>query len=171
MIYMKNKVLLLFLAIFMVLFIIVGCTAQKAPTAPQKTPEKTPETQKEITQTENKIPGTKSPAYKDGEYKAELEPDSHGWRSVVEIEVKNGKITDVDYDELNKDDKEKSEDKEYNQQWESASGINAKKAYPQLEERLMETQDIEEVDIITGATDATENFKEVVTEALKEAVQ
>ena len=170
---MKRKTLSLALVISTILFMIVGCAAEKKPNTPPETTEKPPATNQPTTGTETEKE-TEKPnvlTYKDGQYKAELEPDEHQWKSIVELQVQDGKITDVYYDELDEKDNKKSEDEEYNEQWENASNISAQKAYPQLEKSLIESQDIENVDTVTGATDATRDFKEVVTKALKDAIQ
>jgi major membrane immunogen (membrane-anchored lipoprotein) len=56
-----------------------------------------------------------SAAYKDGTYKASYKDfDDHGWKSQVEVTVKDGKISDAKFDCVNADGKLKSQDADYN---------------------------------------------------------
>ncbi len=45
--------------------------------------------------------------YEDGNFTAESEADERGWKSVIEIEVEDGKIVEVDYDEINEEGQKK----------------------------------------------------------------
>lgn len=105
--------------------------------------------------------------FPDGNHKAELDPDERGWKSRIEITVEDGKITEVDYDEVNEEGKRKSEDEDYGKSMEDASGISPAEAYKRLEESLVSTQSIDEVESVTGATGSYEAFKEVAEKALK----
>ncbi|SDK15840.1 FMN-binding protein [Natronincola ferrireducens] len=164
---MKNKILILFVVMLMVGFATVGCRTQEAPPAPTETPEETPDETPEMT---DETPEGEM-NYEDGSYRGELEPNEKGWTSVVDIVVENGRITEVDYDELDEEGNRKSENEEYNELWESAAGISAKEAYPALEQQLIEVQDVQAVEVITGATLTTKDFKEVVEKAVEEGPQ
>lgn len=104
--------------------------------------------------------------YEDGTYEAEGEPDERGWRGVVQVVVEDGKITSVDYDEVNETNELKSEDEEYASTMEGASGITPAEAYEQLENGLISRQDVDQVDAVSGATSSSEQFKSLVEEAL-----
>lgn len=104
--------------------------------------------------------------YEDGTYKAEGEPDERGWRGVVEVVVEDGKITSVNYDELNESDELKSEDEEYAESMKGASGVSPAEAYEQLENGLVSRQNVDEVDAVSGATASSELFKTLVKKAL-----
>ncbi|AOY76197.1 FMN-binding protein [Clostridium formicaceticum] len=164
---MKNKIFILFIVIAMVIFTAVACTREEAPPAPTEIPEETPVPE----ETPQETPEAREIEYEDGTYTGELEVNEKGWTSVVEIVVEDGKITEVDYDELDEDGNRKSEDEEYNERWEAAAGISAPEAYPQLEQSLIETQDIDAVDAVSGATATTRDFKDVVQQALDQQNQ
>lgn len=114
--------------------------------------------------------GAETAAYKDGTYKAE-EPkfDEHGWKGQIEIKVEGGKITEVNYDEVNQEGKKKSEDTEYHKRFKEQKNVDLLDAYETLEKGLVEKQDPDAVDTYTGATGTTEKFKTLAKEALKEA--
>lgn len=163
---MKKKLLVLLLIAVMIVLAAVGCQpVEIPPPAPNETPEETPD------ETPGETPEAREMDYEDGNYRGELEVNEKGWTSVVELVVEDGKITEVDYDELDEDDNRKSEDEEYNERWKSAAGISAPEAYPALEEQLIEVQDIEAVDAISGATATTRDFKDVVAQAIEAGPQ
>lgn len=102
----------------------------------------------------------------DGTYNAESGPDDRGYSAAIDITVENGKISTVEYDETNAEGVSKTEDEEYSQNMKEKSGISPAEAYEQLEEQLIEAQNVDEVDVVTGATSSTEKFKELAIEAL-----
>jgi len=119
---------------------------------------------------DSKDKGAGNVTYKDGTYTAE-EPefDDHGWKAQIEIKVEGGKITEVNFDEVNQEGKKKSEDTEYIERFKQQKNVDIVDAYDTLEKGLVEKQDPDAVDTYTGATGATEKFKALAKEALKEA--
>lgn len=109
---------------------------------------------------------TSDVVYKDGKFNGEGMADSQGWKGVIEIEVKDGKIVEVEYDEVNEDGREKSDDEEYAKSMEDASGISPKDAFEQLEDALIKTQSPDRIDAIAGATTSSESFKKLAKEVL-----
>ena len=85
------------------------------------------------------------------------------------IPVKDGKITDVDYDSMNADGTKKSEDQAYRESMEPVSKTYPAKFYKELEDQLSEKQDPKKVDAVTGATNSSNDFKILAVEAIKAA--
>jgi major membrane immunogen (membrane-anchored lipoprotein) len=110
----------------------------------------------------------KETGLKNGTYKAESEKDDRGYVASVNIEVKDGKIATVKYDEA-KDGKSKLDDADYNKNMEAKSKTNPIKAFPALEASLVEKQDVAAVDTVTGATNTTNSFKTLAEKALETA--
>lgn len=98
--------------------------------------------------------------WKNGTYTAKTEPDNYGYYGEIEIVIADGKIDKVSYDEKDQEGTPKGADYPYPLGPESED---------EFEKRLLETQDPEKVDVITGATQTWERFKETATEALKQA--
>ena len=111
----------------------------------------------------------KEAGLKDGTYKATSEKDDKGYASSIEIEVKDGKIATVKYDEVGEDGTSKLNNEAYNTKMKEVSGTNPVEAFPILEEALVEKQDVAAVDAVTGATSTSDKFKSLAEEALKEA--
>ncbi|MEG2429333.1 MAG: FMN-binding protein [Oscillospiraceae bacterium] len=108
---------------------------------------------------------------KNGTYKAEFEkPDEHGWTEYVEITVENEKFTKVVFDSINDGAKEpekkgmkKSEDEDYKKAMQGAGSKTwPSDFYPKLATKLIDTQDIDKVDVVAGATTSSNNFKTLV---------
>lgn len=105
---------------------------------------------------------------KDGTYEKKSAADERGYVASIAIEVKDGKIANVKYDEAN-DAGSKLADAEYNKKMKEISGANPEEAFPALEKALVEKQDVAAVDAVTGATSTSDSFKKLAEEALAEA--
>lgn len=105
---------------------------------------------------------------KDGSYKKESAADERGYVASIDIEVKDGKIATVKYDEA-KDGASKLTDAEYNKKMKEITGSNPEEAFPALEKALVEKQDVAAVDAVTGATSSSDSFKKLAEEALADA--
>lgn len=117
----------------------------------------------------NKEEAAQESGLKDGTYKASSEKDDKGYVASIEIEVKDGKIATVKYDEKSEDGTSKLDNEEYNTNMKAKSGTNPIEAYPALEEALVEKQDVASVDAVTGATHTSETFKTLAEKALADA--
>ncbi|MDV4149522.1 FMN-binding protein [Clostridium sp. AL.422] len=113
--------------------------------------------------------GSKEAGLKDGTYTKTSEADERGYTSSIEIEVKDGKIATVKYDEVSADGVSKLDDEAYNTKMKEVSGSNPVEAIPALEASLVEKQDVAAVDAVTGATSTSDKFKALAEEALAEA--
>lgn len=106
--------------------------------------------------------------YEDGTYYEETDYDDRGWKSTLEVVVKNGNIDSVNYEEVNEKGEIKSEDEEYGETMKQTTGISPKEAYEKLEKSLLKTQNFEKVDTVSGATYSSENFIKLLKKSLKE---
>lgn len=108
--------------------------------------------------------------YKDGEYKAVAEEDSHGWLSEVTVRVTNGEVVGIDYAEVaiadgegfKKDDRKSEENYEYHTAFEVATAV---------QKMVIDNNGVEDVDAesITGATSTRTTMLELVEKALEGA--
>lgn len=115
--------------------------------------------------------GSKEEALKDGNYTQSSEADDRGYVSTIDIEVKDGKIATVKFDEVNAETGvKKATDEKYNADMlQFGSASNPKEAFPKLEAALVEKQDAEAVDVVTAVTSSSETFKTLAAKALEEA--
>lgn len=123
----------------------------------------------------NDVEGNKSDSLKtlvDGTYKTELDRfDKYGWKAFVEVEIKNGKIEKVVYDDINKQGSFKSQDVKYREDMESKVNTYPEKYTGQLEKNLIDNQEIGKVDVVTGATESSKMFKNLASECLDSAAK
>ena len=104
--------------------------------------------------------GTGQAEWRDGTYTAKTETDDYGYYGEIELVIRDARIAEVSYDEKDQDGTPKGENYPY------PLGPESEDKY---EEQLLETQDPEQVDNITGATQTWERFKQTAMDALKQA--
>ncbi len=161
---MKRIKVTMLLALLLVLVLAVASCSQKpAEPAPAPAPEQT--------------------GYKDGVYTAEMEGYSDtGWKDNVEVTVKDGKISAVVWDAVNKDDpaltkKKASEDGIYDMKvagaqadWHEQAALVEKYLVEVGDPTKIEYSDDEgHTDAITGASINVKGFFELVAKALEQA--
>lgn len=95
----------------------------------------------------------------DGEYTLEEKNENNGYRAVFTMVVKDGKITESKYDNINAEGKSKTEDTEYNKMMDEKAGNSPEKFIPELNKALVEKQKPSEMDVVTGATHSTHSFQ------------
>ncbi len=111
----------------------------------------------------------KAEGAKDGSYIGSTPYDAFDYRHEVKIKILNGKIVEVDYNEVKKDGKGKQEDEEYCAEM-SVTGTTPAIAYPYMEEMLLTTQNMMEVDAVSGASYSLHRFRLAMTIALMKAI-
>lgn len=104
---------------------------------------------------------------KDGTYTAAAASENRTWVPEMTITVSGGKISDLKFEESTA--MKKSEDIEYQNSFKAQKDIDLLGVYTSLQDRLILTQDITKLDMISGATKTAENFKILIQEALKDA--
>lgn len=105
---------------------------------------------------------------KDGEYTGESPYDDYDYKHVVKLEIKEGKIVSLDYDEVHRNGTGKQDDEEYCREM-SDTGTTPARAFPVYENSLLERQNILEVDAVSGASYSLYRFRYAVTMALMKA--
>lgn len=105
----------------------------------------------------------------DGTYKLEEKNYSNGYRTVFTIVVKDGKITESNYDNVNEDGKSKQEDADYNKNMKAKSGTNPEAFIPELNEKFVEAQNPGDVEVVTGATHSSESFQNYAQQLVQAA--
>ncbi|MDR1000503.1 MAG: FMN-binding protein [Clostridiales bacterium] len=113
-------------------------------------------------------------AYKDGAYVGKSGEDDQGAYGEVTLTIKDGEITACEFVTWQKDGTIKDEnygkvnDEISSQDYYDKAQL-AVKAMRQYAQRLVEVQNAEDVDAISGATIAFDQFQEAVGEALENA--
>lgn len=102
--------------------------------------------------------------------------DSTGWKAFLKLDIKDNKIIEVEYDYIGSPENGdilKSADLSYAEAMYSITGTKPELYIRQLEESLLEHQDPDRVDAVSGATTSTKDFKElaeILMDAAREGV-
>ncbi len=112
---------------------------------------------------------TDTSGIKDGTYTGSSPKDAFDYKHVVEIRIEDGKIVEVDYNEVKDDGHGKQEDEEYCEEM-SVTGTTPALAYPSMEEQFLASQNMMEVDGVSGASYSLHRFRYAVTVALMKAL-
>ncbi len=107
----------------------------------------------------------------DGTYRVEFEEfDGLGWKDYVEVTVLDGDLTEVIFDSLNEEGELKSEDAGYKAQMDAMNvGTYPAKYNQDLINQFLEGKSVDNIDVVAGATIATDSFKALMTEAMLNA--
>ncbi|WP_320163943.1 FMN-binding protein [uncultured Trichococcus sp.] len=110
---------------------------------------------------ESSSEATAAAELQDGTYTlVEKNFDSRGWKTEFSITVVDGKITESTFDNVNEAGEKKSEDADYQARMVEKAGVGPADYFPALNSQLVEKQDPEAVEVVTGATSSSDTFKE-----------
>ncbi|WP_195573773.1 FMN-binding protein [Paenibacillus sp. 1001270B_150601_E10] len=158
-----KKNLALLVAAMMAFGLLVGCGAKDNAESPS-------------TSTEQPSTGTEQGQYADGNYFAKGTPDDNGWMYMVQLDVKDGKITAVNWDAANTKTagdtkKQQSISGEYGMKKGGASSEWHEQA-KLMEDTLIEKQDPKKIEVTDeGKTDAVSGVSIHVGDFVKLAEQ
>ena len=114
---------------------------------------------------------SKKETLKNGYYTAEKVDYNQGWKEFVTICVKGEKIVSIEYNAKNESGFIKSWDMAYMRNMNSVQGIYPNKYTRTYGANLLETQNSDEIDVITGATESYVTFKALSNAVLEKAKQ
>ena len=97
----------------------------------------------------------------DGTYSLEeLNFGETGWKESLEIIVADGEITDASFSSLDEMGNSKIDSDEYQEAMSNVVEVGPQDFIPTLEESLVDTQNPDDVEVVTGATSTSEKFKD-----------
>lgn len=163
-----NKFVKVFAAIALFSLVLAGCGADKKDNTTNSSSAASSETKKS---TESSAPAKKVAGgdLKDGTYKLEEKNEKNGYRAVFEMTVKDGKITESKYDNINADGKSKTEDTKYEESMKAKSGVGPKEYIKQLNDSFVKAQSASGVEVVTGATHSSESFQNYAQQLIQAA--
>ncbi|WP_054721444.1 extracellular electron transfer flavoprotein PplA [Lacticaseibacillus nasuensis] len=94
----------------------------------------------------------------DGTYKLEEKNYSHGYRTVFSITVAGGKITESNYDNIDKSGKSKTKDAAYEKQMKKVNKVGPVEYTKALNKALVSKQNPAEIQVVSGATHSSDSF-------------
>ncbi|EKE3393743.1 FMN-binding protein [Enterococcus faecalis] len=163
-----NKFVKGFAAIALFSLVLAGCGADKKDNTTNSSSAASSETKKS---TESSAPAKKVAGgdLKDGTYRLEEKNEKNGYRAVFEMTVKDGKITESKYDNINADGKSKTEDTKYEESMKAKSGVGPKEYIKQLNDSFVKAQSASGVEVVTGATHSSESFQNYAQQLIQAA--
>lgn len=102
---------------------------------------------------------------KDGIYKGASPADDFGYRHEVTFEMRSGKMISIDYDEINAEGHAKQSNQEYCDAMKQ-SGTTPAIAYPSYEKQMLEKQDFNQIDAVSGASYSDYRFRLAILYAI-----
>ncbi len=107
-------------------------------------------------------------------YRAEDEADERGWIGTITVTYERQTITDVRYDEVQREGNtvtdRKSENEGYIAAWKAANGVDLDEVLHRLAEQLMAEGRPAGVDLISGATSMSRRFRVLAQQAIDRRV-
>lgn len=102
-------------------------------------------------------------ALKDGTYTLKEKNNSNGYHTEFSIVVKDGKITESNYDNVNDDGESKKDDVDYNESMKDKAGTNPEEFIPAFNEAFVKAMDEKDgtpadMDVVSGATHSFHSF-------------
>ncbi|KLL29687.1 FMN-binding protein [Streptococcus agalactiae] len=163
-----NKFVKGFAAIALSSLVLAACGADKKDNTTNSSSAASSETKKS---TESSAPAKKVAGgdLKGGTYKLEEKNEKNGYRAVFEMTVKDGKITESKYDNINADGKSKTEDTKYEESMKAKSGVGPKEYIKQLNDSFVKAQSASGVEVVTGATHSSESFQNYAQQLIQAA--
>ena len=108
-------------------------------------------------------------AMQDGTYKLEEKNYFNNYRVTFEITVKDGKITESKYDNIDADGKSKAADTDYETNMKDKAGIGPKEYIEKFNTELVAKQSPTAIDVVTGATHSFESFQNYAQQLIQAA--
>ncbi len=107
---------------------------------------------------------------KDGTYKLNEKNYSYGYRVEMAMTVKGGKVTNLKYDQVNKNGQSKTKDAKYEKQMKKVVKVGPKEYIPKLRKEFMKAKgNTEKVQVVSGATEASNTFIAYVDQLINAA--
>lgn len=91
--------------------------------------------------------------------------DEYGWIPQMRLTFDGNTITEVYFDYINGETNKKSEDSTYIDNMKDKTGVGVDEAMKKLSEQLLATQDPNQVDVVTGATQTSDEFMALAKQA------
>lgn len=148
-------------------FVLAACGGSGTETASSESAATSSEVSSEVS---SEMSSVVEGGLQDGTYTlTEKNFDTRGWKTEFSITVVDGKITASTYENVNEAGDKKSEDAEYQANMTGKVGVGPADYFPALNGQLVEKQDPDAVEVVTGATNSSETFKKYAKQLVEAA--
>ncbi len=107
----------------------------------------------------------------DGFYTAEMSDYSHGWKEYVCILVNDGVIVSIEYNAKDPSGFIKAWDIEYMRNMNGIAGTYPNKYVRELAQQLLEDQNAQGIDAVSGATHSSGTFEQLAKAVVEQAIK
>lgn len=169
---MKAKKLIVGMAVFSFAALLLGgCGADDNNTGSSSTSESTSQTSASDSGTTESSEATvvAGEPMQDGTYRLEEKNYKNDYRVTFEITVKDGKIVESKYDNVNADGESKTENTEYNETMKEKAGISPEEFIPKFNEELVAAQSPSSIEVVSGATHSFDSFQNYAQQLIQAA--
>lgn len=169
---MKAKKLIVGMAVFSFSAMLLGgCGADDNNTASSSTSESTSQTSASDSASTESTEATivAGEPMQDGTYRLEEKNYKNDYRVTFEITVKDGKIVESKYDNVNADGESKTENTEYNETMKEKAGISPEEFIPKFNEELVAAQSPSSIEVVSGATHSFDSFQNYAQQLIQAA--
>ena len=157
--------------VFASTFVLAACGSDDSTTEESSAVESSEVVESEKTSSES-MSSTEAVALQDGSYLLEEKNlDDNGWRVVFNMTVKDGQITESNYDYVNDAGELKSESEEYQKAMKEKVGTGPAEYIPEYNQALVDAQDPSAVEVVSGATHSHELFVEYAQQLVDAAAE
>lgn len=108
---------------------------------------------------------------KDGFYTAETSGFEHGWKEYLCIMVKNDTIVYAEFNAKNESGYIKAWDNAYMQNMKPITGTYPNEYTRKYVERLVDTQNHDDIDVVSGASHSGSNFEKLSIAVINQAIK
>ncbi|MBL1228626.1 FMN-binding protein [Enterococcus sp. BWB1-3] len=158
-----------FTAIALSTLVLAACGSDNKDTGASSSSTATSETSAATEESSTEAVKEAGADLQDGTYKLEEKNYSNGYRVSFEITVKDGKITESNYDNVNEDGKSKVDDADYNKNMKDKAGTNPEEFIPKFNEELVAKQSPSSIDVVSGATHSFDSFQNYAQQLIQAA--
>ena len=169
---MKAKKLIVGMAVFSFSAMLLGgCGADDNNTTSSSTSESTSQTSASDSASTESTEATivAGEPMQDGTYRLEEKNYKNDYRVTFEITVKDGKIVESKYDNVNADGESKTENTEYNETMKEKAGISPEEFIPKFNEELVAAQSPSSIEVVSGATHSFDSFQNYAQQLIQAA--
>ncbi|MHC5269368.1 extracellular electron transfer flavoprotein PplA [Enterococcus sp. LJL98] len=168
---MKAKKLLVgFTALTFTALVLGACSPDSKPEESSSAPASSEVVESSSTEKESDTEAaTPAVTLQDGTYTLEETNYSNDYRVVFSIVVKDGKIVESNYDNLNEAGESKTKNKEYNDMMVEKAGIGPEEFIPAFNETLLKAQAATGVEVVSGATHSFHDFQNYAQQLIQAA--
>lgn len=164
-----NKFIKSFAAIALTTVVLAACGSDNKDTASSSSASSTAASSSVTEESSTEAVKEAGGDLQDGTYKLEEKNYSNDYRVSFEITVKDGKIVESNYDNINEAGESKVDNSDYNTNMKNKAGTSPEEFIPKFNEELVAKQSPSDIDVVSGATHSFDSFQNYAQQLIQAA--